>query len=463
MGVLAGFIFTVILYTLRYNAANEFDSSPSISDGLRNLVLQHANSTPFRKHYLGRVVSVDTMAVVRHTKQQSALIQKACSIGYSASQRRPTELTAEQSAAIDDDPEIQQLLQRRRYLRERNSISPVTRKKLESITKSLQSLRVKLRRERKNEYRAGWSRKQAVVDIEKQLAGHAFDQAPTSSLDESDPFAQEQHPAQKRLVEALTAPVPDTLEGEYRRRDNAVLAVMAYCAVQEPPSLQARKASNIKIGSAFENAEETQASEDIGTAIASVFTKDREERSRRCFLCVGRATTLQPSDPAIERLINPFYSPGDLKVPSEPRTYRELPVSKSDDHRLSVGDELQIADCISFLAHCEEGVTFVSTVTLREHSDRLGVILAGNTTPSSTVVAELTKVMAKVSQLSIEAQQPLRPASSGIWRTVPYERVTWIPNDVRENGARKDSCVQRNCIGGGMIGLKDSGYISAFI
>ncbi|KAF5535363.1 C2H2 finger domain-containing protein [Fusarium mexicanum] len=312
MGVLARFIFTVILYTLRYNAGNEFDSSPSISDGLRNLVLQHANSTPFRKHYLGRVVSVDTMAVVRHTKQQSALIQKACSIGYSASQRRPTELTAEQSAAIDDDPEIQQLLQRRRYLRERNSISPVTRKKLESITKSLQSLRVKLRRERKNEYRAGWSRKQAVVDIEKQLAGHAFDQAPTSSLDESDPFAQEQHPAQKRLVEALTAPVPDTLEGEYRRRDNAVLAVMAYCAVQEPPSLQARKASNIKIGAAFENAEETQASEDIGTAIASVFTKDREERSRRCFLCVGRATTFQPSDPAIERLIKQFYSPGDL-------------------------------------------------------------------------------------------------------------------------------------------------------
>ncbi|KAI1026496.1 hypothetical protein LB504_013130 [Fusarium proliferatum] len=110
IGVFAGFMFTVILYTLRYNSANEFDNSPNISDGLRNLLLQHANSNTFRKHYLSRVVSVDTMAVVRRTEQQNALMRQACSIGYSASTRRPTHLTAEQSAAVDGDPEIQKLL-----------------------------------------------------------------------------------------------------------------------------------------------------------------------------------------------------------------------------------------------------------------------------------------------------------------------------------------------------------------
>ncbi|RKK77497.1 hypothetical protein BFJ71_g16737 [Fusarium oxysporum] len=235
IGVFAGFIFTVILYTLRYNSANEFDNSPSISDGLRNLLLQHANSNTFRKHYLGRVVSVDTMAVVRRTKQQNALMRQACSIGYSASTRRPTQLTAEQSVAVDGDPEIQKLLHQRQELRKVAKGSPKARKKIESITKALRSLRVKLRRELKQQYRQGWSRKQAVVDIERQLAGQTFEEPPVSPSDESSYSSQEQHPAQKRLFEALTAPVADTLEGEYQRRNNAILAVMAYCPVQESP------------------------------------------------------------------------------------------------------------------------------------------------------------------------------------------------------------------------------------
>ncbi|VTT72992.1 unnamed protein product [Fusarium fujikuroi] len=315
IGVFAGFMFTVILYTLRYNSANEFDNSPNISDGLRNLLLQHANSNTFRKHYLGRVVSVDTMAVVRRTKQQNALMRQACSIGYSASTRRPTHLTAEQSAAVDGDPEIQKLVHQRQELRKVAKGSPKAREKIESITKALQSLRVKLRRELKQQYRQGWSRKQAVVDIERQLAGQTFEESPSPS-DESSYSAQEQHPAQKRLFEALTAPVADTLEGEHQRRNNAVLAVMAYCPVQESPvprtrnqAMVTKNRSPLRLNTA---GKEPQPMNDIGTAIASVFVTNRDERSRRCFLCIGTATTLQPSDPAIERLINPFYSPGDL-------------------------------------------------------------------------------------------------------------------------------------------------------
>ncbi|RBA10341.1 C2H2 finger domain-containing protein [Fusarium proliferatum] len=316
IGVFAGFIFTVILYTLRYNSANEFDNSPNISDGLRNLLLQHANSNTFRKHYLSRVVSVDTMAVVRRTKQQNALMRQACSIGYSASTRRPTHLTAEQSAAVDGDPEIQKLLHQRQELRKVAKGSPKAREKIESITKALQSLRVKLRRELKQQYRQGWSRKQAVVDIERQLAGQTFEESPVSLSDESSYSAQEQHPAQKRLFEALTAPVADTLEGEYQRRTNAVLAVMAYCPVQESPLPRTRNQAMVNKNRSplilNTAGKDPLPMNDIGTAIASVFVTNRDERSRRCFLCIGRATTLQPSDPAIERLINPFYSPGDL-------------------------------------------------------------------------------------------------------------------------------------------------------
>jgi hypothetical protein len=217
---------------------------------------------------------------------------------------------------VDDNPEIQKLLHQRQELRKVAKGSSKAREKTERITKALQSLRVKLRRELKQQYRQGWSRKQAVVDIERQLAGQTFEEQPVSLSDEGSYSAQEQHPAQKRLFDALTAPVADTLEGDHQRRNNAILAVMAYCPVQESPLPRTRHQAKVKKDSSplmpKTTSKEPEPINDIGTAITSVFVKNRDERSRRCFLCIGRATTLQPSDPAIERLINPFYSSGDL-------------------------------------------------------------------------------------------------------------------------------------------------------
>ncbi|KAL0929561.1 uncharacterized protein CTRU02_215460 [Colletotrichum truncatum] len=90
------------------------------------------------------------------------------------------------------------------------------------------------------------------------------------------------------------------------------------------------------------------------------------------------------------------------EIPSEPRAYPLQMMSQSQTHSLSTNDEIRIADCISFLAHCKEGGKFVSTVTLREHPDRLQVVLAGNTKPSSSVCEELTKITAQLSNLSRE-------------------------------------------------------------
>ncbi|RKK66723.1 hypothetical protein BFJ69_g15143 [Fusarium oxysporum] len=229
LGELAGFGVVVILYTLRYNAGNEFDQCSNISDGLRNLMLQHANSRTFEKHYLGRVVPVDTMAVVSHKEQQKALMRQACSIGYSASKRRPTHLTAEQSASINNDPKIQNLLRQREFLVSKGNKSDKVRTRLRKISKDIQSEKARLRRKRKDQIRKIWSREQAVTDIERQLAGKTFEEPPISPSDE------DAHPAQKRLYEALTAPVTNTIESEYHRRNNAILSVMFYCSVQEPP------------------------------------------------------------------------------------------------------------------------------------------------------------------------------------------------------------------------------------
>ncbi|TWU70445.1 hypothetical protein ED733_000228 [Metarhizium rileyi] len=259
IGVLTGFIITTILYTLRYNTANEIDGSPSVSDALRNLILDHTSSKPFSRHYLARNVSVDTLAIVRHKEQQNTLIRQSTSVGYLASKRRPTKLTAQQSEAVNDDPRIQRLLQQRQSLRQAEK-SIATRQKLGNITKELQYLRVKLRREFKKQYRQDWSRQQAVVDIERHIAGKGFEEPPPDITP-----AQEQNPAQRRLVEALTAPVIDSHEGERCRRNNAILAVMAYCSIEERPLLYNKSSvpqeAKTPIG-------RSQADEDLSNAMA---------------------------------------------------------------------------------------------------------------------------------------------------------------------------------------------------
>ena len=94
------------------------------------------------------------------------------------------------------------------------------------------------------------------------------------------------------------------------------MAIIAYCPVQESPLPRTRNQAMVTkdrnpliLNTA---GEEPQPINDISSAIASVFVTNRDKQSHRYFLCIRRATTLQPSNPAIEHLINPFYSPGNL-------------------------------------------------------------------------------------------------------------------------------------------------------
>ncbi|KND86183.1 hypothetical protein TOPH_09202 [Tolypocladium ophioglossoides CBS 100239] len=310
IGVLAGFGHTVILYTLRYTTANALDQSVNVSNGVRDLLLGHKNSNVFRNHYLSRVVTVDTMAVVRQTKPQDALMRQATSIGHSKSKRRPVDLTSEQVTEVDGHPQIQKLLQRQRALRQETSRSAKDRMRLESITKRLQSERAKRRREFTQQVRNDWSREQAVVDIERQLAGKSFEELPPSTC------VTDSHPAQRRLVDALKAPAASTIEDEFRRRDEAIMAVMAYCTIQEGPTTCCRLDQSISKGDDSQAAKTSnkshQTHKKLADAITSVFITNEQERPRRCFICVGRATSLLSSDPGIQNLIKPFYASGDL-------------------------------------------------------------------------------------------------------------------------------------------------------
>ncbi|KAL6409904.1 hypothetical protein AUP68_06306 [Ilyonectria robusta] len=87
--------------------------------------------------------------------------------------------------------------------------------------------------------------------------------------------------------------------------------VMAYCPIQETRLLRGpRSTAPVSKGDASRTADTTdeghRANDELQEAIVSVFVVNEKERRRRCFLRVGRATTLAPSDPAVERLINHF-------------------------------------------------------------------------------------------------------------------------------------------------------------
>ncbi|KAJ0329333.1 hypothetical protein COL922a_012866 [Colletotrichum nupharicola] len=220
IGEILGFEYPTIAYSLRYNAANAFDQSVDVSEALRNLAMGHGSSDPFQRHYLGRNISADLWGILRGQRPQQALMKQSCSIGHSMSKRRPIDLTPDQSASVATHPTIRELTRALREL-------PLGSKQYKEAKRAIRNEKQRLRRELKQKIRDEWTNKQATDDIERQIQGVGFAEPATGGA------CRPQGPAQKRLLAKLTTPVVTTLEGQYRRRDDAIDAVSAYCFVQE--------------------------------------------------------------------------------------------------------------------------------------------------------------------------------------------------------------------------------------
>lgn len=260
--------------------------------------MDHANSDPLQRHYLGRNIDRDLWALLRGLTPQHALTTQAASIGHSASKRRPIDLTTEQAASVNAHPRIRKL---QRQLRELTPRSPQYRATRRKVHKEKQ----RLRRELKQRIRNEWTDNQAVDDIERQLRGDSFVKDAGT-----DTRCSPQRPSQARLVESLTTPVVATLEGQYQRRDRATEAVAAYCLVEEGAAVNpARSSASARrpAGTPHRPAESL-----LHVATRAIFIKDKSERPRICFICVGKALSLPPEDPQIGSLIHEFYTSGDL-------------------------------------------------------------------------------------------------------------------------------------------------------
>ncbi|KAH8807062.1 C2H2 finger domain protein [Xylogone sp. PMI_703] len=298
IGEILGLEIPTIPYNLRYNAANEWTSNVDVSEALRNLAMDHANSVPLQRHYLGRDIDKDLFSILKGTKSQHALVKQSCSVGHSISKRRPIDLTPEQSASVNTHPLIRRLTLQLRTLRKGS-------KEYKTVHHTRKKEKQRLRRELKQQIRDNWTAEQAVDDIERQLDGIGFAESVP------DTSCRPQRPAQKRLMEALKAPAPTDLAGQYQRRDEAIDAIALYCTVEEGRVVPLKASGSTKQSSGSSDPDPLPKSL-LHTAMMSLFVKDEKERPRRCFVCVGMATSLSSGDPRIEELIHEFYTSGDL-------------------------------------------------------------------------------------------------------------------------------------------------------
>jgi hypothetical protein len=223
---------------------------------------------------------------------------QAASIGHSVSKRRPIDLTTEQAASINTHPQIRQLQRQLRGLTPRSQ-------QYRAACSEIQKEKQRLRRDLKQKIRNEWTANQAVDDIERQLRGDSFVKDAVA-----DTRCSPQRPSQARLVESFTTPVDTTLKGQYQRRDRAIDAIAAYCLVEEGCAVnptQSSASTRRPAGTPHRPAERP-----LHIATRAIFIKNKEERPKICFICVGKALSLPSDDPQIDNLLHEFYTSGDL-------------------------------------------------------------------------------------------------------------------------------------------------------
>lgn len=229
------------------------------------------------------------------------MVREAASFGYRRSARRPLDLTPEEVAALKQDPEYKHYERRvqmtapgtSEYLQARRELSATLKRLRYAATKKLIG--------------KDWTEKQAVDDIVNQIEGGPANDTTRRRV------PRPMNPAQQAMLDALYQPMTTTLQGQLQRRTNAVQAVAAYCAVQEPPANKILEKAYKPAARApkLSTAEERAAKVVRLRKMATVAYED--QKLRMCFICVAQAIQLPPSDPNVTRLCHEFSQSSSLR------------------------------------------------------------------------------------------------------------------------------------------------------
>ncbi|KAK0612279.1 hypothetical protein B0T17DRAFT_401349 [Bombardia bombarda] len=203
------------------------------------------------------------------------------------------------------------------------------------------------------------------------------------------------------------APVETTIEGQYRRRDAAINAIVAYCAVVEGLAACRTNSSTTNVVQQSVIKDDPPTGSRLHVAAMSVFITKDEDRPGRCFLCVGEALRLELDDPCIDKLIHVFYMSGDLT-----KHFRRRHLSN-----LREDDKLQCRVCVMPLDN---------KMHLQNHARRI----------HGTVPFSLSLSLSPFFSLSLQSSFPnhttetmatttLSTSSQGVLRRHPHVSFDW--------------------------------------
>ncbi|KAJ6036024.1 hypothetical protein N7540_000303 [Penicillium herquei] len=233
-----GFLNHFFSHQFRYGGGDLLDKSGFVSEAQRNVIMAHATSRTFIKHYRPR----------RHTGLQEIMcginpdeeFSKAVTrMSRWIDRRRPRYLSDADRQEVEKDPELQSAVRWQVELEAQCDDRSHDPALLEDQKRQVHNLRRRLQDKRRKEIRRDFSRKQAVADIERQLTGGAVSDEPAREVLRNE-FAMPSE--QISLVETFfTWPTTDSLEDEWTRRNKAVAAAIQYCGFQEGGPLRGRR------------------------------------------------------------------------------------------------------------------------------------------------------------------------------------------------------------------------------
>ncbi|KAH2891750.1 hypothetical protein KXV75_003550 [Aspergillus fumigatus] len=234
-----GFLNALFSHQFRYGTGELLDQSGFVSDAQRNVIMAHASSRTFIKHYQPRR-HAEIQEIVCGLNPAEEFSRAVKRMSRWIDTRRPRYLTDAEKASVEKDPELQSAIRWQMELEDRcaRSDDPTLRALLEQQERNVNNTRRRLQERRRKEIRQEFSRKQAVIDIERQLTGGAVNDGPAREVLRKE-FAMP--PEQILLVETFfTWPTSDSLEDKWMRRNKAVAAGVKYCGFLEGGPLRGR-------------------------------------------------------------------------------------------------------------------------------------------------------------------------------------------------------------------------------
>ncbi|EER42287.1 C2H2 finger domain-containing protein [Histoplasma capsulatum H143] len=228
---ICGFLHPWFNHRCRYGGGLILNKSGLVGDAEQNLVLKHASIRTFLDHYIPRTVSINMQPLISGLEPNAPLMRAITRIGRWLDKRRPRHLTDAQKATVEQDPELQEVIQKRDRAGRRavQTNSPGAIEKFARRKDDVKKTRNRLLYRYRKQVREEFDDEQAVIDIERQLSGMALDEEAKETLEE-----EQMLPAQIHLLsKLLTWPTSRSVEEELRRRDAGVEAVRMYCGVLE--------------------------------------------------------------------------------------------------------------------------------------------------------------------------------------------------------------------------------------